>query len=39
MQRLFIFVLHVKSGHAMIAALQEKDEEDHGEECTLITLA
>jgi hypothetical protein len=36
---LLIFVLHNKSGQAVIAALQEKDEEDHGEESTSITLA
>jgi hypothetical protein len=37
--QLLIFVLHVKSGQAGIAAFQEKDEEDHGEESASITFA
>jgi hypothetical protein len=35
---LLIFVLHNKSGQALIAALQEKDEEDPGEESAFIIL-
>ncbi len=35
---LLIFVLHDVSGQAMIAASQEKDEEDHGEESAFIKL-
>jgi hypothetical protein len=37
--QLLIFVLHDKRGQAVIAALQEKDEEDHGEESASITWA
>jgi hypothetical protein len=33
------FNSHDESSQAMIAALQEKDEEDHGKESTIITLA
>jgi hypothetical protein len=36
---LLIFVLHDESGQIVIAALREKDEEDHGEESAFITLA
>jgi hypothetical protein len=39
MPRLLIFVLQNKRGQAVIAALQEKDEEDQGEETASITLA
>jgi hypothetical protein len=36
---LLIFVLHNKSGQAaLLAALQERDEEDHGEESAVINL-
>jgi hypothetical protein len=36
---LLIFVLQYENGQAVIAALQEKEEEDHGEESASITLA
>jgi hypothetical protein len=37
--RLLYFVLHVKIGQAVIAALHKKDEEDHREEAAFIILA
>jgi hypothetical protein len=36
--RLLLFVLHGESSQAIIAALQEKDKEDYGEESASTTL-